>query len=320
MQCFISHASEDKDSFVRELAHNLRRKGRKVWYDEFSLRPGDSLRRSIDSGLAKCNFAIVVLSQAFFAKEWPQRELDALLNAEIDGTKKLFSIWHDIDAKTVARYSPLLADKIALMSSLGPDSIAESIANLIPHEPTLSGDLLATAIELHLSRNTMVENYLLEGCKFRFFQLQSYFASCGALIESALDGVSDDQVNDTCRGLEPRFAALAQVHCIPTDVEIPPDESLPDERVSAWMRSFEDWVAGTASEDDTANFVCDLEIYFEVDYLWLLFGLPNFAVSEDQRRVVGEAINVIGSAFERDSQAELISICHTLRSMDLPMA
>lgn len=48
---FISHASEDKDSFVRELAHALETLRLSPWYDEFTLRPGDSLRRSIDHGL-----------------------------------------------------------------------------------------------------------------------------------------------------------------------------------------------------------------------------------------------------------------------------
>ena len=46
---FISHASEDKDDFVRPLAETLQGLGLKVWYDEFSMKVGDSLRRKIDS-------------------------------------------------------------------------------------------------------------------------------------------------------------------------------------------------------------------------------------------------------------------------------
>ena len=49
---FISHASEDKDSIVRSLANALTELGLKVWYDEFTLRIGDSLRQKIDRGLA----------------------------------------------------------------------------------------------------------------------------------------------------------------------------------------------------------------------------------------------------------------------------
>ncbi len=58
---FISHASEDKDDFVRPLAIALIEKGFKVWYDELSLDVGDSLRQSIDKGLKNSRFGLVWL-------------------------------------------------------------------------------------------------------------------------------------------------------------------------------------------------------------------------------------------------------------------
>ena len=73
---FICHASEDKNDFVRPLAERLRQEHVEVWYDEFSLNVGDSLRRSIDRGLAQSRFGIVVLSPSFFRKHWSQWELD----------------------------------------------------------------------------------------------------------------------------------------------------------------------------------------------------------------------------------------------------
>lgn len=65
---FISHASEDKDAVVRPLAISLQQKGLKVWFDEFELRIGDSLRQKIDKGLANSRFGIVVLSKNFIKK------------------------------------------------------------------------------------------------------------------------------------------------------------------------------------------------------------------------------------------------------------
>lgn len=67
---FISHASEDKDDIVRPMANALVSEGLTVWYDEFELRIGDSLRRKIDRGLAKSRVGLVVLSHAFIAKGW----------------------------------------------------------------------------------------------------------------------------------------------------------------------------------------------------------------------------------------------------------
>lgn len=53
---FISHATEDKEGIVRGLVSALRERGVDVWYDEFELRIGDSLRRKIDQGLARSRF------------------------------------------------------------------------------------------------------------------------------------------------------------------------------------------------------------------------------------------------------------------------
>lgn len=115
---FISHASEDKDDVVRPLAEKLREAGLAIWYDEFELRVGDSLRRSIDKGLANSRFGIVVLSVAFFAKNWPQYELDGLVAKESAGGKVILPLWHKISKDEVMAYSPSLADKVALNTAI----------------------------------------------------------------------------------------------------------------------------------------------------------------------------------------------------------
>jgi TIR domain len=76
---FVSHASEDKDAVARPLAAHLASKGHSVWYDEAILKVGDSLRRSIDRGLAAARYGVVILSPGFFAKNWPQYELDGMV-------------------------------------------------------------------------------------------------------------------------------------------------------------------------------------------------------------------------------------------------
>jgi hypothetical protein len=127
---FISHASEDKESFVRALAEGLCARGVNVWYDEFELRVGDSLRRSIDRGLANSRFGIVVLSSAFFAKNWPQYELDGLVTKETSsGGKVILPVWHKVSKDEVASYSPTLADKVAL--NTGIQSLDEIIEELV---------------------------------------------------------------------------------------------------------------------------------------------------------------------------------------------
>lgn len=122
---FICHATEDKDAVVRALATELAGLGLRVWYDEFSLRLGDGLRRNIDRGLAKSRFGVVVLSHAFFAKNWTQYELDGLVTRESTGEQVILPIWHNISKDEVIGYSPSLADKIAARTA---DSTISEIA------------------------------------------------------------------------------------------------------------------------------------------------------------------------------------------------
>jgi len=129
---FVSHASEDKDEFVRDFVKCLQENGVNVWYDEFTLRVGDSLRRSIDNGLKNSRYGIVVLSEAFFKKEWPQRELDGLFAREINGEKVILPIWHKISKNEVFKYSPLIADMLALnTASFTIEEIAKEISDRV---------------------------------------------------------------------------------------------------------------------------------------------------------------------------------------------
>ena len=129
---FISHASEDKDAVVRPLANALVQHGLRVWYDEFELKIGDSLRRKIDKGLANSRFGIVVLSRDFIKKGWANYELDGIISKAVSGEQVMLPIWHEITKQEIIAYSPSLADKVARnTSSYTIDEIANEIAELI---------------------------------------------------------------------------------------------------------------------------------------------------------------------------------------------
>ena len=128
---FISHASEDKLDVARPLASLLVQAGLSVWLDEFELTVGDSLRRKIDQGLASCRFGLVILSKAFFAKEWPQKELDALVAREDCTDKVLLPVWHNLESGDIRKLSPLLADRLGARTSDGLPFVAASIVRAI---------------------------------------------------------------------------------------------------------------------------------------------------------------------------------------------
>lgn len=129
---FISHASEDKEEVVRPLVKALQDEGLVVWYDEFAMRIGDSLRRKIDKGLANSRFGIVVLSKDFIRKGWTNYELDGIITKSVSDEQVLLPIWHNLTKKEVLDYSPSLADKVARnTSSFTVEEIAIEIAEVI---------------------------------------------------------------------------------------------------------------------------------------------------------------------------------------------
>ena len=128
---FISHAWEDKESFARPLAKALEAKGLRVWFDEFTLRVGDKLRRSIDHGLANSRYGVVILSPYFFGKEWPQKELDGLVQRESTGEKVVLPVWHNISDEQIKGYSPTLADRIAVSSERGLEHVVSELLKVV---------------------------------------------------------------------------------------------------------------------------------------------------------------------------------------------
>ncbi|GHU67918.1 hypothetical protein AGMMS49983_19820 [Clostridia bacterium] len=111
---FISHASEDKAGFVDGLVDELQKMGIKVWYDTLEMKWGKGLREQIDKGIKLSKFSIIVLSKSFFAKKWPQRELDGIFaKEEVTGATPL-PIWHQISFEEVYEFSPILSGLYSL--------------------------------------------------------------------------------------------------------------------------------------------------------------------------------------------------------------
>jgi TIR domain len=128
---FLSYAGEDRKAVAEPLAKALKQLGFDVWYAPWELKPGDSLRRRIDDGLATSRFGVVVSSKHFFRKGWTNYELDGLVQQQIRGFTRIIPIWHQVDDSHVANFSPSLADKIAFNTKEGAAGIAKGIAQFV---------------------------------------------------------------------------------------------------------------------------------------------------------------------------------------------
>jgi hypothetical protein len=99
-----------------------------MWYSEFEITLGDSLRGRIDAGLATSRYGIVVLSPAYFAQPWTQAELDALASrAMSEGRKVILPVWHNITIDEIRSRSPLLAGLVGIPSSDGVHAVVDAI-------------------------------------------------------------------------------------------------------------------------------------------------------------------------------------------------
>ena len=80
---FLSHSSRD-NAFCERLALDLVGYDVKVWYDEWEIKVGDSLREKIAAGIETQDQLAVVLSRASVQSDWVQKELNAALAKELE--------------------------------------------------------------------------------------------------------------------------------------------------------------------------------------------------------------------------------------------
>jgi hypothetical protein len=113
---FISHDSRDKNEIARTIANRLLTMQCSVWYDEFSLNVGDSIKGNIEQGLKLCGKCILILTPNFLSKGgWPKREYEMVFTRELIEDKKLIlPVWHGVTVREVYEYSPILPDRVAV--------------------------------------------------------------------------------------------------------------------------------------------------------------------------------------------------------------
>jgi hypothetical protein len=116
-QAFISHDTRDKDSVARPIAITLQKMLCPVWYDEFSLKVGDSLRESVEKGLKECKKCILVLSPQFLSNNgWTKREFNSIFTREIlENSRLVLPVWLGVTKEQVYNYSPSLLDVKAVI-------------------------------------------------------------------------------------------------------------------------------------------------------------------------------------------------------------
>jgi hypothetical protein len=89
---YLAHASEDHDTLAKPLAESLMAKGIEVWFDEWEIRTGDSLRRRMEEGLANCTHFVVLLTPNSLHKPWVETEIDAGFIRSVGGESRFMGL------------------------------------------------------------------------------------------------------------------------------------------------------------------------------------------------------------------------------------
>jgi len=133
---FISHASEDKDDVVDGLAQQLQALGVDVWYDDDQIQLGDSLMDSLDEGLSESQYGVIVISEDFIDKNWPESELKALMQRFQQDDVGIMPLRYGVPHEAIVESYPLLSDLISC--PIAPDTIqdrVQDIYNVVKQEP-----------------------------------------------------------------------------------------------------------------------------------------------------------------------------------------
>lgn len=115
---FISHANKDKLEYVDKLYLTLRKLGVNIFYDSEVISWGDNWKQVILDGTASSEFAIIVISENFFGREWTEKELQEFLQRQNDtGQKIILPLLHNIHVDDFKNKYPDLTDIQAIDTS-----------------------------------------------------------------------------------------------------------------------------------------------------------------------------------------------------------
>lgn len=130
---FISYDSRDRDDIAKPLALRLSAYGCPVWFDEFSLRVGDSLRESIERGMRDCQKCVLIVSPHFVANAgWTKTEFNAIFTREIHERRHLIlPVWAGVTPEDVYNYSATLVGRYAISWDRGLEDVVRAIRKAI---------------------------------------------------------------------------------------------------------------------------------------------------------------------------------------------
>ncbi len=131
---YLAHASEDK-ALVKPMAEGLMQRGIDVWYDNWEIGYGDSLRRKMEEGLGNCTHFVVLLTKTSINKPWVNEEIDAGLMGAVEGTAKFIGLRHELPLGQVSPFLRMRLTPELQQGEEGLDTLAAEIFGVSKKPP-----------------------------------------------------------------------------------------------------------------------------------------------------------------------------------------
>lgn len=127
---FLSHASVDKEKFVQPLYDRLESSGIKCWIDEKEIAWGDSIPKKINEGIKNSKYVMLILSEQYISRVWPNSEIDAAVTQQNKGKKVVLPLFIGERKKLIENY-PLIEGIKGLYWDDGIDYIVDNLKRLL---------------------------------------------------------------------------------------------------------------------------------------------------------------------------------------------
>lgn len=146
---FLCHAWEDQAT-ARKLAEDLLAAGIDVFFADWSIGAGDSLRQKIDQGLESCTHFVALLTPVSIGKPWVQTEMDAGFMRRLEGKSRFIPLRLHLE---VDELPPLLRGLLSPSLTNYEDDLKRLIGDIheISRKPTIGSPPHFTLPEIETS-------------------------------------------------------------------------------------------------------------------------------------------------------------------------
>jgi hypothetical protein len=109
---FILHYYKDRNSAAAALTDALTAVNLPVFYEDFTLEPGDDLAEKIKDGLTKYKFGVVIFSKSMLRASWKASDIRYVKELLTSDYRVLYPVWYNLMRNDVGACVPELADLV----------------------------------------------------------------------------------------------------------------------------------------------------------------------------------------------------------------